>query len=288
MAQVRAAAIDTGVWSRDTDRKTTVATLLSRIIFGSLLCLLVFAVIPYGTSQAWWKALFVCVVFLLAIVWLIEGYITDSWFGESWPLVLPLGLLAIFSLLQTIPVRSQIENIAGVSFPARTSISVDPYQTRFFALELIALTIAGVLLFRFGTSERRMRLTINVCIGVAVATAIFGILRQTTHPSVLFGLPFLPADVGYGQFINRNHFAFLMEMGLGLILGLVLGGGVKRDQALIYLAALIAIWTALVLSGSRGGLVAMLAQVVTAALLFGGRCATEEVGKITDRDLHES
>ena len=43
MAQVRAAEIETGVWSRDTDRKTTVATLLSRIIFGSLLCLLVFA-----------------------------------------------------------------------------------------------------------------------------------------------------------------------------------------------------------------------------------------------------
>ena len=178
-----------------------------------------------------------------------------------------------------------MENIAGVSFPARTSISVDPYQTRFFALELIALTIAGVLWFRFGTTERRMRLAINVVIGVAVVTAIFGVLRQTTHPSVLFGLPFLPADVGYGQFINRNHFAFLMEMGLGLIIGLLLGGGVKRDQALIYFAALIAIWTALCCP-FHVRFSAMLAQVVTALCVL----VVERRGSRGDynRDLHES
>ena len=60
-----------------------------------------------------------------------------------------------------------------------------------------------------------------------------------------------------------------MEMALGLILGVVLGCGVRRDQALIYFAALLPIWIGLVLCGSRGGLVAMLAQVIVAALLFG-------------------
>jgi putative inorganic carbon (HCO3(-)) transporter len=86
--------------------------------------------------------------------------------------------------------------------------------------------------------------------------------------SVGFGLPLLLPDQGYGQFINKNHFAFLMEMALGLILGLILGGGVRRDQALIYFAALIPVWIGLVLCGSRGGLIAMLAQIVIAALLF--------------------
>ena len=269
MAQVTAAGMHSGVVTNVAVRRGNVARILNRIVFGSLLCLLVFAAIPYGTSQAWWKSLFVCVVFTLAIFWLVEGYLSDSWFGESWSLTLPLWLLAIFSFIQTIPFRSQAGNIAGISLPTRTAISADPYQTRFFALELMALIITGVLFSRFASSERRMRLTINVIIAVAVGTAIFGIVRQTAHPSVLFGLPFLPADLGYGQFINRNHFAFLMEMGLGLILGLLLGGGVKRDKALIYFAALLPLWIALVLCGSRGGLVAMLAQVVTAALLFG-------------------
>ena len=269
MAQVTTADMHTGVVTSVAVRRSNVARVISKVVFGSLLCLLVFAVIPYGTSQAWWKALFVCAVFTLAIFWLIEGYLSDNWFGESWSLTLPLWMLSIFSFLQTIPFRGQAGNIAGVSLPTRTAISADPYQTRFFALELIALILTGVLFSRFASSERRMRITINVIIAVAVGTAIFGIVRQTAHPSVLFGLPFLPADLGYGQFINRNHFAFLMEMGLGLILGLLLGGGVKREKALIYFAALLPLWIALVLCGSRGGLVAMLAQVVTAALLFG-------------------
>ena len=81
-------------------------------------------------------------------------------------------------------------------------------------------------------------------------------------------LPLLKPDLGYGQFGNKNHFAFLMEMALGLALGLILGGGVKRDRAMIFLAALLPIWTALVLSNSRGGILAMLAQLVIAALLL--------------------
>ena len=71
---------------------------------------------------------------------------------------------------------------------------------------------------------------IHVIVGVAVATAIFGILRQTIQHNVGFGLPLIKPDQGYGQFINKNHFAFLMEMAFGLALGMIVGGGVKREQ----------------------------------------------------------
>jgi O-antigen ligase len=135
---------------------------------------------------------------------------------------------------------------------------------------LLALTMAGVLFTRYVSSEKRLRIVINVIIGVAAASAIFGILRQTTQHTPGFGLSLLTPELGYGQFINKNHFAYLMEMGLGLILGLILGGGVKRDRALIYLAVLLPLWMGLVLCGSRGGLIAMLAQVIIAALLFSG------------------
>jgi O-antigen ligase len=245
-----------------------VASILSKIVFVSLLGLIVLTAIPYGTSHAWWKALFVCVVFTLAILWLLEGLISDAWLKDSWPLALPLAALALFSLLQTLPFGNQSINPAGINFAPWNAVSADPYQTRFFVLKLLALTIAGVLLFRYAATERRLRTMINVVIGVAVVSAIFGILRQTMQHSTGFGLPLLLPDLGYGQFINKNHFAFLMEMSLGLILGLVLGGGVRREQGLIYFAALMPLWTGLVLCGSRGGLIAMLAQVIIAALLF--------------------
>jgi O-antigen ligase len=58
-------------------------------------------------------------------------------------------------------------------------------------------------------------------------------------------------------------------MAFGLVLGIVLAGAVKRERVLVYVAALLPIWTALVVCGSRGGLLAMLAQVVIALLLLG-------------------
>lgn len=248
--------------------KLRVAKVLGQIIFVSLLCLIALTAVPYGTSQAWWLALFVCIVFILAILWLIEGSIRGSWLRGDWQLVLPLAAFALFAFLQTQRLPDLGANPAGIRFVPWDAISADPYQTRFFVLALSALALAGLFFSRYASTERRVRIVMNVVIGVAVASAIFGILRQTTQHGPGFGLPLLLPEQGYGQLINKNHFAYLMEMSLGLIIGLILGGGIKREQSLIYFAVLMPIWIGLVLSGSRGGLVAMLAQIVIAALLF--------------------
>jgi len=248
--------------------KLRVANIFGTTVFVSLLCLIVLTAIPYGSSQPWWKAGFVAAVFTLAILWLVEGFLSQSWFAGSLPLVLPLGALTLFSFLQTLPIGNQSGNPGKLSFAPWYAISADPYQTRFFALLLMALTLSGVFLARYAASEKRIRISINLVICVAAASALFGILRQTLQHTPGFGLPLLIPDAGYAQFINYNHFAYLMEMAMGLILGLVLGGGVRREQALIYVAALLPIWIGLVLCGSRGGLIAMLAQLIIGALLF--------------------
>jgi putative inorganic carbon (HCO3(-)) transporter len=253
---------------RRAEVKSRVASILSGTVFVSLLSLMVLTAIPYGTSQPWWIAAFAAAVFALAILWLVEGYLNQSWFAGSLPLVLPLAALAVFALFQTLSFSNQTSNPAEIRFALWNAISADPYQTRVFALLLVALTLAGVMLSRYASTEKRMRIVINVIICVAVASALFGIVRQTSQHGKGFGLPLLLPESGYGQFINRNHFAFLMEMAFGLALGLILGRGIKREQGLIYFAALLPLWTGMVLCGSRGGLIAMMAQVLMAALLF--------------------
>src|SRR6185503_11760421 len=245
MSQATTAQIDA---IGDADRsvlKSRVASILGTTVFVGLLCLIVLTAIPYGATQAWWKAAFVSIVFVLAILWLLEGAITQSWFERNWSLVLPIAAMALLAFLQTLPLGGQGSNPAGISLSPWNAISADPYQTRFFMLLLLALMLSGVMLARYASSEKRLRIVINLVVLLAVASAIFGILRQTTQRGVGFGLPFLLPDLGYGQFINKNHFAYLMEMSLGLVLGLILGGGVKRDQALIYFAALLPLWIGL-------------------------------------------
>lgn len=244
------------------------ARVLGIVVFAGLLALLVITAIPYGTAEAWWKAFFVCAAFALGIVWLIEGYLSNGWITAGWSIVLPVAVLAMFSLLQTISLGNG--QISGIATPSWRTLSADPYETRFFALQLAALMLCGLFLFRYLSTAHRLRIVINVIIAIAVASAVFGVLRQTTQHSLGFGLPLLKIGQGYGQFINRNHFAFLMEMALGLTLGMLLGGGIKRDQILMYLAALFPVWTALVLCNSRGGLIAMVAQVIVAGFLVSG------------------
>lgn len=245
---------------------TRIAELLSQAIYAALLTLIFVAAVAYGGSDPWWKAFFTSAIFAVGILAALEIMLSEKPSLPGLGLLLPILALVIFSLAQTISLSKS--NALGIQLPFWNSISADPYETRIFALQLFALCLLGAMLFRHATTERRLRFLIHLIIIIAVLSAVFGLLRQTMQHEPGFGLPLLIPEQGYGQFINKNHFAYLMEMGFGLSLGLVLAGGARRDRALIYLAVLLPIWTALVLSNSRGGILAMIVQLVVALLLF--------------------
>jgi len=247
--------------------------MVGKLIFAALVCLIVIAPIPYGTVEPWWKAAFVCAVFAICIVALIENRGARV---EGTSILLPMLALSLLAFLQTLSLGSRTEGNLAVW----NTISADPYQTRFFALQILALTTLLALLYRYASTERRVRMLVYTVLAIAVASAVFGILRQTTQQETGFLLPLLKKNQGYAQFINKNHFAFLMEMAFGLGLGIVLSGGVARERLLIYVALLLPIWTGLVLANSRGGILAMVAQVVVAVLLLMGSRSDYELPRI--------
>lgn len=242
------------------------AHFLHKGVFGALIGLIVIAAIPYGTVEPWWKAAFVCAVFALCLVAIIEklGRGTTRIAGGS--VLLPMLALSVLALVQTISPGSGGE---PAQVPILETISADPFQTRFFVMQMLALTACLGLFYRYGASESRLRILIYTVLAVAVASAVFGMLRQSTQQQTGFLLPLLRQNQGYGQFVNKNHFAFLMEMAFGLGLGVALAGGVVRERLMLYVALLLPIWMALVLANSRGGILAMLVQVLVAALLLG-------------------
>lgn len=241
---------------------------MRRVIFAAIGCLIPLTAVPYGTFEAWWKAAFVCAVFGVCILAIIEGMISGSTYVGPWSILLPMLILATFASFQTIPLGLSNDPALAASRPW-DAISADPYQTRFFVLQLLALTAYLALLYRYASEERRLWILVHVVIAVAVASAIFGIVRQATQQQELgFILPLLKQNQGYGQFLNKNHFAYLMEMAFGLGIGVILARGVRPDRVMIYVALLFPIWIALVLSNSRGGILAMFTQVLIATLWF--------------------
>ena len=238
------------------------AALLDHLLFGSLLVLLCLAAIPYGTSQPWWKALFICSVLLATIFAASEFFLSGSTQMEGKRLVFPILSMAAYAYLQTV-------SLAANSDLSKRVISADPYATRFVATQLVALALVVLLLFRYVRTETRVRAVIHVVLGVAVVSAVYGIVRQSIQRETGFILPLLRPGAGYGQFINKNHFSYLMEMAFGLAVGLLLSGVVRRRYVMVYVAVLLPIWTGLILSNSRGGILAMFTQIAIAVLLAG-------------------
>ena len=240
-----------------------VSHLLDRAIFVTLLAVIAAASIPYGTVHPWWEALFECTLFALAALWIIDGLNSGTWSVREHRILLPLVALIGFALIQSLKLR-------GITTGIARALSADPYETWRATLKLIALTLAAALLIRYTSSPSRLRMLIYTIIGIGVVSALLGIARQMGQGEAYISfLPRLWPGRGYGQFINQNHFAFLMEMALGSVLGLLVGGGVSRDRLLLFLAAGVTMGAALVLSNSRGGIFSMFCQLLFLAIMFG-------------------
>jgi O-antigen ligase len=236
-----------------------------------LIALIPLSAAPYGAVEPWWTAIVGAAVFLLAALSSIEGAISGSWFRRVHVVLLPWLGLAGFAFVQSLPI-----------FDGQP-ISFDPFETRLAALRVLVVTVYAALLLRYTCNERRLRALVYALVLTGLLCALFGIARQTGQRDLMgfLFLPLLRRGSGFAQFINKNHFAYVAEMSLGLLMGIVAGYGIARQRMLIWTAVAIPVWVALVLCGSRGGLFAMLCQVIFIAATFGITRASGENSRST-------
>ncbi|HEY0321743.1 MAG TPA: O-antigen ligase family protein [Pyrinomonadaceae bacterium] len=266
-----------GLKTDNDDGRSLLKTMSRRagtIVFYTLLILIPLTAIPYGTVDPLWESLFECVVFALAIISILEVAVDGKIDSYSVWLILPLLLLVAYAFIQTLPLGGGNQSPAGTEM--WYAISADPFQTRRWAIKMLALILAGAMLLRYVTNEGRLRLLVYAILLTGTASALFGIFRQSTQRTE--GFLFLSAlrpEFGYAQFINKNHFAFLAEMALGLTLGALISREVRRERKLIYLTVSLPLWAALIFSGSRGGIFSLLGQILFLVMMWtiAGRAA---------------
>ncbi len=246
-------------------RTEEVALLLERTTFYGLLSVLVIAAIPYGTVKPWWIALINCLVFFLVSLRIGEGMLRDDWRIAGPGMIIPLLALCIYAGFQVWPLSPlRLNTIQADS--AWQTISADPHETKRFIFRFLALVLAGESLLHYTSTRRRLAAIVSVVVGIGVLSAGFGIVRQIAQrDSAGFLSTYLAVGQGYGQFINRNHFAVLMEMCLGLLIGLLVAKSQRRSRFLPYLSLALLIWIALVFTNSRGGVISMLGLILGAA-----------------------
>src|SRR5438552_3637221 len=210
----------------------SISRLLGRVIFYGLLATIVLSAIPYGTVQPAWIALFECLVFIFGLLGLLDLLFAKAPLPAGISLAVPVIVLCLFILFQALPLFAGQNEVVP---KLRLSISADRFSSLQLAIKLFALLVAGVLLLRYARTETRLRVLVYVVISIAVASALFGLIRQGGQNGPNWLLPLPNPGRGFAQFVNRNDFGFLVEMALGLTLGLLARGsqGYQRFAVLL-------------------------------------------------------
>jgi O-antigen ligase len=240
-------------------------TLANKTIFVLLSALVVFTALAYGTVHQPVIALFYLAVTAIAVLWGADALRTGALVFHRSPLQIPLLGAVVYALIQIVPFGSLAET-AGLSGIPRT-ISLEPFWTQMFALHLFALLLFfSVSLVYLDSAARLRKMTALITI-FGFAFAFFAILQSFLSPTKIYGLYETSFAQPFGSFVNRHNFAAYMEMTIAVPLGLIFVGAVPRDKKLLYATAIGLMGIALLLSGSRGGLVSMVAAVFFLALI---------------------
>jgi O-antigen ligase len=121
----------------------------------------------------------------------------------------------------------------------------------------------------FTDSPARLRLIVRVITIFGFLLALYGMFQYFLNPSQIYWFRQPEQAVPFGPFINRHHFAACMEMTLALPLGLLVSGAVAAERRLLYLFAVAIMSVALILTGSRGGILSLVAEVLFLVAIAG-------------------
>ena len=231
----------------------------SKILFFLLCATLILTTLAYGTVHQPVVAVFYITAVVVILLWAVDAFSSGVLKLNQNLIQIPLLALSAYALFQVIPFGTLAET-AGVSGIPRT-ISLEPFWTQVTALHLFALAIFLAAFLTFVNTAERLKKLASVITIFGFGYAFFAILQAVLSPNKIYGIYDVPYGVPFGSFVNRHDFAAYMEMAIAVPLGLMFVGAVPKDRRLLYVTAIGLMGIALILSGSRGGLISLLAEI---------------------------
>jgi|ERR1700737_2198625 len=217
--------------------------------------LVVFGVLSHGGVEDWARAVLETGAGLLFLGWAVQAYFA----GQRQIVVSPLlPSLVVFSFV-----------VAGqLAFRA----TVSPYHTKQELLLLVAYILVLFVASQVFRTPEDWRAFVWFVMLFGFVVAIFGILQHLTFNGKLYWFREMRfGGIPFGPYVNRNHFAGLMELVIPVALVPLILGKVRRERWFaVGILGLLPIG-ALFLSASRGGVVSFGAELGVLAVIMALR-----------------
>ena len=220
-----------------------------------------FAVLAHGAVEPWSEAVLEMGAAVLLLVWssqtLMVGEMKLVWNPLLWPLI-GFWLVAVLQLA--------------------IGTTVVPFLTRIELLKYSALLALFFLCVQSFRTRAHWRNFVWFLLSFGFAVSLFAILQHFTFNGKMYWVRELQyGGIPFGPYVNRNHFAGLMELLIPPGLAIQILSGERRDQLpLVTLFTLLPIG-ALFLSASRGGIISFVAEVAFLTILIVARRREKKV-----------
>ncbi|CAN5444514.1 hypothetical protein BH10ACI3_BH10ACI3_07490 [soil metagenome] len=239
---------------------------ISSVIFFLLCMLPVFSTILFGgVDNTTW--IFISIFWAaIILLWLAESWKGSGILLNPSSLLLPMiGLFAI-GLVQLLPLSGGSGGDL-LSIPAVSSLSMEPYATRFFVTRLLVYIVFFAGCLTFTNNEKRLKKAVLLVIIFGFVMAFYGIIQRLANPEGIYGLRGTPQSIPFGPFVNQHHFAAFMQMTGGVAFAFLLGDKISRDKKILLAIAVVTMGVAAVLTSSRGGILGFVSVLVVATVL---------------------
>ena len=217
------------------------------------ICALVtIAVLAHGVVEPWSEAVLEVGAAVLLLVWAWRSSIGNKYKIVWNPLLWPLfGLWGVAALQLAV------------------GITVYPFLTRMELLKYSALLALFFLCVQSYRTREHWHGFVWFLLVLGFGVSLFAILQHFTFNGKLYWVRELRyGGIPFGPYVNRNHFAGLMELLIPPGLAILVLRAERRDQLpLVTLFTLLPIG-ALFLSASRGGIMSFLAEMGLLAILI--------------------
>jgi O-antigen ligase len=262
-------------------------TFLSKIIFLLLPVIFILATIAYGAVDPWALGLMSFGAGLIGVLWLLDCFFKKQFVFSANLIQLPLIGLILIGFIQILPIGSSPVSADLLSLPAANTLSIDPNTTRLAVVQLIIYLVFFAASLTFINSESRLRKMVFTLTIFGSLMAFLGIIQFLSGTDSIYGLRPNTATSPFGSYANKHHFAALMEMLVGLTLSLLYGEATKKDKRLLLIIAVVLMGVCVLLTGSRGGLMSLLAVVgfVTLFNFIGGKSRRNQSAKSSNNLL---